>query len=497
MNKKIILCILDGWGITKNTEGNATRVATYFHELWNTYPHALLQASGNAVGLPDEQMGNSEVGHTTLGLGRAIRQDLMRINDAIRNGTLSEKAENFCKKIRENKGTAHVLGLISPGGVHSHIDHTLAVINILAEKVSQVLIHAILDGRDSPPRSAKEHLQMLQATLPPNARIVSACGRFWAMDRDNRWDRTEAAYRLIVEQNGIPAPSCDAMLECAYSSCSGDEFVPPFAIGDPYIGTINDGLIVTNFRADRIRQITQAIGASSFDKFDRGSYPRFASILTMTEYDSTFEHFCEPLFKKESVTNSLGQVLSLCQKRQIRIAESEKYAHVTYFFNGGVEASLNDEARVFIPSPKAITYEKTPAMSANAVTNEVIKAMQSGYDAIIVNYANADMLGHTGDFEAATQAVLVVDDCLKCIVESATRHGYTLFVVADHGNAEQMLDTDGSVHKMHTINPAPFIVLDKNVHLQTSGGLANVASTVLEYLEITPPQEMAASLFTN
>ncbi|MDR1207889.1 MAG: 2,3-bisphosphoglycerate-independent phosphoglycerate mutase [Holosporales bacterium] len=495
VKRKVALCILDGWGISSSSYGDATRVAAYFKKLWSTYPHTLLQASGSAVGLPDGQMGNSEVGHTTIGLGRIIKQDLLRINDAMLDGTLAQKLQTFAAKIRAKGGAAHVLGLASPGGVHSHIDHMQSVINIIALEGVNVYVHVILDGRDT--QSCSDSVLAFQSKLPSNTKIVSACGRFWAMDRDHRWERTEDAYRLIAEQQGkMHAPSCEDMFKTVRPT--SDEFVLPFTIGDAYSESLDNGLVFINFRADRARQITRALTDPSFDEFERKNFPRFSSVLTMTEYDKSFEPFCKSLISKDWVESSLGQVLSNRQMRQFRIAESEKYAHVTYFLNGGIEEPMSGEHRVLIPSPNVQTYDETPAMSAEVVTQEVIAAFQYDYDLIVVNYANADMLGHTGNLQATEQSILVVDECLARLVDSAKQHGYTLFITADHGNAEQMLNADGSPQNMHTTNLVPFLVLDEDVHLSDSDGeLANIAPTILQYLGISPPVEMASSLLQH
>lgn len=500
MQKKVALCILDGWGVnSKPTKGDATQVASYFQELWQQYPHKLLRASGQSVGLPKGQVGNSEVGHTTLGLGRVINQDLCRINEAISQKNLCKNGDfqQFFTYLKEKKSAAHVLGLLSPGGVHSHIDHMIAVINLLTDSSIPVYIHAILDGRDTPPRSAYGYLNQLQKNLSPLARIVSLCGRFNTMDRDKRWERTEDAYRLIAEQQGyLEASSYEAVFENDYYQSTSDEFIEPIVIGEKYEENNDDGLIMINFRADRARQIMRALGDPDFDVFSRKTFPRFSKILSMTEYDEAFQSFCTPLFRKESVKNSLGQVLELHHKRQVRIAETEKYAHVTFFFNGGLEASLKNEERIVVPSPKVQTYDQYPEMSAEKVTHEFIKAMNNDHnDVVVVNYANADMLGHTGNLVAAEQSIKFVDECLKHVVKAAIENHYMLFITADHGNAEQMLNPDGSAHTAHTTNFVPFLA----INLQNSynilenekiGSLADVAPTILESLNLEKPLEM-------
>ncbi|MDR1907846.1 MAG: 2,3-bisphosphoglycerate-independent phosphoglycerate mutase [Holosporales bacterium] len=495
--KKVILCVLDGWGI-RNPKGavdaavakdDATQVATFFWKLWETYPHSQLCASGEAVGLPPGQMGNSEVGHTTIGLGRVVKQDLARINDAISDGTLAAKLSGFIENLKQTNASAHVLGLASPGGVHSHISHMQAVVNIIASADVRVYVHAILDGRDTLPKSAQQYLHEFQSKLPKNAIIVSICGRFFAMDRDNRWERTKAAYSLIAEQEGMSAAdSVDSLLK---HNDSSDEFVEPSMIGSEYKQNQKDGLIMINFRSDRGRQIIRALADPTFDKFQRKTFPRFAQIITMTEYDS--DNLCQSLFTKESTEHSLGDIFSENNLRQIRIAETEKYAHVTHFFNGGREQPVDGEERVFVPSPTVSTYDQSPQMNAEGVTEKVIKAMQEDVDVIVVNYANADMLGHTGKLAATKVSIEKVDECLMQLEENAQKHEYTLFIVADHGNAEQMQNADGSAHTMHTTNLVPFIVLDKRLCLRESGELADVAPTILQHLGIRQPREMTGS----
>ncbi|MDR2464428.1 MAG: 2,3-bisphosphoglycerate-independent phosphoglycerate mutase [Holosporales bacterium] len=495
MSNKIVLCVLDGFGVNSvdNAVGDATLCATYFHQLFKTNPHTLLSASGQSVGLPDGQVGNSEVGHMTLGLGRVLKQDLCKINDAITDGTFRTKLfKHVLPHLKQKRSSAHILSLLSPGGVHSHIDHTLVIAKILAIENINVYIHAILDGRDSPPKSAKDYITTFQAQLPPQARIASVCGRFYAMDRDCRWERTEAAYQLITEmKSDMRFVSCDAIFESKYYESTSDEFVKPIVVANECKHDKNDVLIISNFRSDRIRQITQAIGHPDFTFFEREDYPRFAKIVTMTEYDSTFSNFCDSLFEKESIHNSIGQILSSHKKSQIRIAETEKYAHVTFFFNGGCEERFEGEERVFIPSPNVKTYDESPHMCAGQITDAIVSAMRKNIDVIVANYANADMLGHTGNFEATKSSIIFLDQCLQHIVDESVKNEYILLVVADHGNAEQMMNADGSIHKMHTNNFVPFVVINSHVlELRGNGTLADVAPTILRFLDIDIPNEM-------
>lgn len=507
MPKRVALCILDGWGVApKPNDGDATRVATFFRQLWENNPHMLLEASGEAVGLPHGQMGNSEVGHMTLGLGRVVKQDLVRIDEAVeqKSWEKNEAFRSFTNRLRREGGTAHVLGLASTGGVHSHLDHMIAVVQALTEERVPVFVHAILDGRDTPPQSGAGFISALQSALRnlPSTRLVSLCGRFFAMDRDQRWDRTETAYRLIAEQKAerhVDAPE-ELFSDPSYE---GDEFARPTLVGAPYEAKPQDGLLMINFRSDRARQIILALGDPTFSAFSHRMFPRFAQLISMTEYDATFAPFCTPLFQKPSTKASLGQILAEHGKRQLRLAETEKYAHVTFFFNGGREAPFEGESRILIPSPKVATYDLSPHMSAREVTDAFKKALVSvENDVIVVNYANADMLGHTGQQLQAEESIRFVDGCLREIVETAKAAGVVLLITADHGNAEQMRSVDGTVHTAHTTNPVPFVGLGlpEGSYLSgepqqekgyfAGGSLADVAPTILALLNVPQPVEM-------
>jgi 2,3-bisphosphoglycerate-independent phosphoglycerate mutase len=479
--------------------GDATEVAEFFWELFRENPHTFLSASGAAVGLPDLQVGNSEVGHSTIGLGRVVKQDLCRINDAVSDGSFAEQPalKGFIALLKSNGGAAHILGLISAGGVHSHIDHIITATKVLSAAGINVYIHAILDGRDTPPRSAKTFLHQLNAELPRNARVVSVCGRFYAMDRDCRWERTKAAYLLITAQQGTcDVNSLDHLFSDGYYEYASDEFVEPTSVGPKYEESMNDALLVMNFRADRIRQIVRAIGEKDFDIFHRSSFPRFSKIIGLTEYGADLK-FCDAIFPREEPNSSLGQVVAAAGLLQVRIAETEKYAHVTYFLNGGVEQIFAGEDRVLVPSPSDVAYDKCPEMSASKVTTKTIEAMRGDYDIIIVNYANADMIGHTGSLETTTMAIEILDECLKQLVAIATEKDVTLLITADHGNAEQMLEEDGSARTAHTTNAVPFVAFNLPDGLQfndsNDGGLSDVAPSILCCLGLEVPSCMTGS----
>jgi 2,3-bisphosphoglycerate-independent phosphoglycerate mutase len=496
--KKVALCILDGWGLSASDVGNATLRAAYFNELVRKYPNVPLQASGEAVGLPDGQMGNSEVGHMTIGLGHVLKQDLCRINDAIENGNLRQSPvlQSFTRDLKQNKGECHIVGLLSDGGVHSHVTHIQKLVEYVLREGIPVKIHAILDGRDTPRKSAKQFLDALSKGLSPQAGIVSLCGRFYAMDRDCRWDRTKDAYSLIADQDGyLSASSYKEALWGDYYEQVGDEFFEPTILGY-YDPTPDDGVIFANFRSDRMRQLVQAFGVREFSSFARGNFPRFRSMLSMVEYDEKFRSFCTPIFEKEILEHSLGEIIAANQLKQARVAETEKYAHVTFFFNGGREAEFDGETRVLFDSPKVNTYDKTPEMRAKDITDAAVRLMTEGeQDFIVFNYANADMLGHTGNLAVAEKGIMCLDACLQRITQGAIDGGYTLLITADHGNAEQMVDASGGVHTAHTSNPVPFIAVNLEGGLAVNSslknpGLAHIAPTVLQLLGLPLPCEM-------
>lgn len=502
--KPVVLCILDGWGHSTNpdTSHNAIFQAKTpnLDRLSHTYPVSFLDASELNVGLPDGQMGNSEVGHMNIGGGRVVMQDLPRIDRAIQDGSLGKNPNllDFIAKTKAGSGRVHVMGLLSPGGVHSHQNHMAALINALDAAGIEVLIHAFLDGRDTPPRSARAYLSFFMQQIKPaeKARVVTGMGRYYAMDRDKRWERTELAYRAIVDADGARQESLPAAIDHAYAGTSGDEFVQPSVIGD-YDGIHDgDGLLMINFRADRARQILSALLDPGFNSFERARVPAFSAVLGMVEYSAALTKFMPALFPPEALTNSLGEVIANLGMKQLRIAETEKYPHVTYFFNGGMENEFPGEARIMVPSPKVPTYDLKPEMSAFEVTEKMEEAIRSdAYDLIVANFANTDMVGHTGNMEAARKAVETVDACVGRIADLVLEKGGALILSADHGNAEQMFDPGiDQPHTAHTLNRVPFTVIGNGLEKQSlslkDGILADIAPTVLALMHIPQPKEM-------
>lgn len=498
--KPLILIVLDGWGIGKDTEENAQALARipFYKSLLSEYPNTALECSGESVGLPEGQMGNSEVGHLNLGAGRVVYQDFARINKSIKSGEFRNNPV-FLKAMKsavESGGAVHLLGLVSDGGVHSHIKHLYALIEMaLAEGVRKVLIHAFMDGRDTPPSSGIEYIKQLEAFLKDKSRaeIATVIGRYWAMDRDKRWERVEAAYKAIALGDGKKANSATEAVQQSYEIHETDEFIKPTVIfnGAEPAGKIEkgDSVIFFNFRADRARELTTALTYKSFSAFKKDETPELSSFVTMTLYDETFPF--PAAFTPFQLTGILGEVLSKNGLKQLRIAETEKYAHVTYFFNGGDETSFEGEDRVLIPSPRDVpTYDLKPEMSAFTVTDEVIKRLdKSEYDFILLNFANPDMVGHTGKIDAAIKACEAIDACLQRIVKKVHALGGTAIITADHGNCEKMMDM-GDAHTAHTLNPVPFILLKKGLKLRDKGILADVAPTVLQLMHIEKPTEM-------
>lgn len=501
MAKPIVLVIRDGWGINpggkaqREQNGDATLLAqTPFHDrLYRDYPTATLRASGEDVGLPAGQMGNSEVGHLNLGAGRIVYQDLTRINKAIEDGELQRSdilREAFAKA---QSSRLHFMGLVSDGGVHSHYKHLLALAEAAKKAgVNDIVVHAITDGRDSSPTGGADYLSVCAAQLMRNnARIITVVGRYFAMDRDRRWDRTKRAWDAIVLGRGeFCEETPSAAMARHYTAGQTDEFMPPLIFAQPNEQRIKDGDVVIffNFRADRARQLSQAFLVRDFDCFDREVWPR-VHYVTLTEYDVTYS--CLVVFKPQSLTNILGDVVSAAGKKQLRIAETEKYPHVTYFFNGGVEKPASGEDRKIIPSPKVTTYDLKPEMSAVEVTNEVLSRLDR-YDLIILNYANPDMVGHTGVVEAGIKAVETVDACLARLVPAVLSLGGKLLITADHGNCEQMRNPDGSPNTAHTTNLVhlTLIASDAKKYALKSGILADIAPTLLFLLGLPKPDEM-------
>ncbi|MCD6188106.1 MAG: 2,3-bisphosphoglycerate-independent phosphoglycerate mutase [Desulfuromusa sp.] len=503
----VALVILDGWGISENCENNAACQANtpVLDRLRQEYPNSRLSASGQDVGLPDGQMGNSEVGHMNIGAGRIIYQNLSRISLAIEDGSFfkNQALESACKRLVASGGKLHLLGLLSDGGVHSHNTHLYALIRLAQQVgVKEVCIHPFLDGRDTPPKSAIDYLQQLEGQLESIGlgRVVTIMGRYWAMDRDNRWDRVEKAYLALTEGVGQSAASAAEAIESAYAAGQTDEFVEPWVVAAP--GTIDDGdgVIFFNFRSDRAREMTRALALKDFSGFSRSKTPQLVDYVCLTEYDETFD--LAVAFPSETYPEILAAVVSHAGFKQLRIAETEKYAHVTFFFNGGVEQPWPGEDRVMIASPKDVaTYDQKPSMSAVEVTDEVVKRVESNkYQLIILNFANCDMVGHTGVLTAAIEAMETVDSCLGRVVAAVSKAGGKLLITADHGNCEEMVDTQGRPHTAHTTNPVQFIFVDPDHKSQLvhDGILADLAPTILELLKLEKPAAMTGqSLLVN
>lgn len=494
----VVLCILDGWGYREERENNGILLAEtpVWDRLMASCPRALLNASELHVGLPAGQMGNSEVGHMNLGAGRKVMQELPRIDQAILDGSLGQNPElaKFAASLKQSGGACHLLGLVSPGGVHSHQDHMVALAKLLAAQGVTVKIHAFLDGRDTPPKSALGYMKKFLADLGDAATIATVSGRFFAMDRDKRWDRVEQAYDVAVDGKGAAAKSALAAIEAAYERDETDEFVAPSAIAG-YAGMQDgDGVLMANFRADRARELLTALLDPAFDGFARGRTIRFGAVLGMVEYSSALAKFMPCLFTSAALENVLGAVLAKAGMRQLRIAETEKYAHVTFFLNGGVEQEFPGETRILVPSPKVKTYDMQPEMSAPELTDKLVAAIGSGdFDLIVVNYANGDMVGHTGNLQAAIQAAQTIDASLGRLEAAVQQAGGVMLVTADHGNIEMMQDPDThEAHTAHTLNLVPAILVNgpKEAVGLKDGILADVAPTLLQLLGLPQPGEM-------
>ena len=497
--RPVVLVILDGWGCAPPGPGNAVAVADTpaFDRLWATQPHGLLEASGLAVGLPRGQMGNSEVGHLNIGAGRVVYQDLTRITKAIADGEFFENPvlRRAFAEARERRATFHLMGLVSNGGVHSDLGHLKACLDMAKrEGMADVVVHAFLDGRDTPPKSSPEFLTEVQAhmTVAGVGRYGTVSGRFYAMDRDTRWDRIEKAYAAMVYGRGEAAPDAIAAVQAAYARGETDEFVKPTVIGPHRGNLVKDGdvCLFFNLRPDRARELTRAFTERDFDLFDRGSQAPRVSFFTMTEYKKEFS--LPVAFPQQHVDHVLAQVLAEHHLRQLHIAETEKYAHVTFFFNGGVEREVAGEARILVPSPRDVpTYDKKPQMSAYEVADEVVCRLEGGeYDFVVVNFANADMVGHSGVLAAAVEAVAAVDSCVGRVVAPTLSQGGACLITADHGNADHMIDPDGGVNTAHSTNPVPFIATVPGVRVRQGGVLADIAPTVLHLLGYPAPVEM-------
>jgi 2,3-bisphosphoglycerate-independent phosphoglycerate mutase len=501
--KPLLLMILDGWGVADESEHNAVSKAKTpnMDRLMAEYPFNIIDGSGMAVGLPGGQMGNSEVGHTNIGAGRVVYQDLTRISKSVADGDFFENPVlvECMQKCKAGSGRLHLAGLLSDGGVHSHITHLYALIEMAKRQgIKEIFIHCLLDGRDTPPQSGGDYLAQLEAEIGKigAGKIATIMGRYYAMDRDNRWERVEKAYRAIVMGEGNEVPSAEAAIKASYGEGVNDEFVLPSIVveGGKPVGKLDDGdaFIFFNFRSDRAREITRAFTDANFNGFTREVWPKLSSYVCLTTYDETFG--LPVAFGVQELTNIFGEVLGNAGLTQLRIAETEKYAHVTFFFNGGREAPFEGEDRALIPSPKEVaTYDEKPEMSAFLVTEELMKRLESDkYDVIILNFANADMVGHTGIFPAAVRAVEAVDECVGKVVAKVREKGGIALITADHGNAEKMIDEEGGPHTAHTCEMAPVVLVDdtrKNVKLR-KGVLADLAPTMLELLGLPQPKEM-------
>jgi 2,3-bisphosphoglycerate-independent phosphoglycerate mutase len=507
LGKKVILIIMDGWGIAKAGEENRSAVLAantpFYDSILTKYPHSKLEASGLAVGLPDGQMGNSEVGHTNLGAGRVVYQDLVKINLAVSSGSLANEpvlseALNFAK---ENNKKVHFIGLVSDGGVHSHIDHVKGLCRIAADKgLSNVFVHAFTDGRDTDPKSGLGFLTELQETMAASTgQIASVTGRYYAMDRDKRWERVKLAYDAMVLGEGkhVKADGILAAIEESYEAGVSDEFIQPIiAVKEDGLPVAvieeNDVVVCFNFRTDRGREITEALTQQDFH--EQNMHKLNLRYITMTNYDDTFKGV-SVIFDKDNLNNTLGEVLEAAGKKQIRIAETEKYPHVTFFFSGGREKPFEGETRLLSPSPKVATYDLQPEMSAFGLRDLIVpELIKEEVDFVCLNFANADMVGHTGVFEAAVKACETVDQCVQAVVTTGLEHGYTSIIIADHGNSDYMSNDDGSPNTAHSLNLVPCILVD-NTYQQPikDGKLADIAPTILDLMGIAKPDVMSGT----
>jgi len=500
------LIILDGWGYSENPKDNAILNANTpnMDKLWQQDCHGLIGTSGDNVGLPDGQMGNSEVGHLNLGAGRIVYQDFSRINKAIEDGSFQTNPviTDAISKVNQHKSSLHIMGLLSPGGVHSHQQQIHKMIEVAVEQgVEQIYLHAFLDGRDTPPRSAKEYIEQTEAIFEKTGtgRIASIVGRYYAMDRDNRWDRVERAYNMLTGSVAdYTAQSATEALQAAYQRDENDEFVAPTLVGEAVKIQDNDAVIFMNFRADRAREISRVFTEEKFDEFERKQHPKLAVFVMLTSYADSIN--APVAFPPVQLSNVLGEYLQNNNLNQLRIAETEKYAHVTFFFSGGRESSFGGEERVLVPSPDVATYDLQPEMSAFEVTDKLVSAIESEtFDVIICNFANGDMVGHTGDYQAAVKAVETLDQCIGRIIKALEQVGGECIITADHGNAEKMTDDKtGQVHTAHTTGPVPFIYHGRKATMKYSDGiLSDIAPTLLHLIGHTAPDEMTGRVLIS
>jgi 2,3-bisphosphoglycerate-independent phosphoglycerate mutase len=495
--RPVMLVVLDGWGWREERADNAVRQAKTptFNRLWTNDPHGCLRTSGADVGLPPGQMGNSEVGHLNIGAGRVVMQDLPRIGEAIANGEIRKAPAlvGLIDKLKQSGGTCQFIGLVSPGGVHSHQDHAVALAKILTEAGVPTLVHALTDGRDTPPQAAADYLKKFTTELPRSVPIATVVGRYYGMDRDKRWERVSKAYDAMVAAEGPHFADAQAAIADAYAHKHFDEFIVPAVIGDYHGMKDGDGVLCFNFRADRVREILSAMLDPAFSGFPRKRTVRFATAVGMAQYSDELDKLMETIFPPQSFPNILGEVVANAHRTQLRMAETEKYPHVTYFLNGGREQPFDGEDRIMVPSPKVATYDLQPEMSAPELTAKAVEAIESKkYDLIVLNFANADMVGHTGSLPAAIKAVEAVDTGLGKIADAINKVGGALLVTADHGNSEMMRDPEtGGPHTSHTTNPVPLILAGAgNRVLVAEGRLADIAPTLLELMGLPKPPEM-------
>ena len=499
MNKKVILLILDGWGVTQNPSVSAIFNAKtpYINSLYDLYPSSELRTDGEHVGLPKGQMGNSEVGHMNLGAGRIVYQNLAKINMAVKEGKLAKETElikafNYAK---ENNKNVHLLGLISNGGIHSHIDHAKGLLDAAHKNnVDNVYLHAFTDGRDCDPKSGKYFIKDIEEHMKNSTgELATITGRYYSMDRDNRWERVKLTYDALVE--GIGKKSVNALdsINESYQENITDEFIKPIIMVDendkPKASIKKDDVVIFfNFRTDRGRQLTEVLSQNDNEKFNMHKIPLY--FVTLTNYDKTFKDI-KVVYNSDNIKNTLGEVLERANKKQIRIAETEKYPHVTFFFSGGREKEFNGEKRLLCPSPKVATYDLKPEMSAFEIRDAIVPELEKGdMDFVCLNFANGDMVGHTGVFEAAVKACETVDHCSKEVINTGLKNGYTTLLIADHGNCETMMNPDGSPHTAHTTNPVPIVLIDKELKLINNGVLGDIAPTILELMGLEQPIEM-------
>ena len=499
MNKKVILMILDGWGITQDPKVSAIYNANtpYINALYDKYPHAELRTDGEHVGLPKGQMGNSEVGHMNLGAGRIVYQNLARINKAVEEKTLGQEKvllDTFAYA-KENNKNVHLLGLVSNGGIHAHINHLKGILDVAKENnVDNVFLHAFTDGRDCDPKSGAYFINDIEEYMAETTgELATVTGRYYAMDRDNRWERVGEAYHGVVNGTGTKTTDAIATIKKNYEEGLTDEFHKPIIVtnedGSPKT-TIKEGdaVIFFNYRTDRGRELTNALSQTDFPEFDMKKLDLYYT--TMTLYDESFSNI-NVIYNNDNIKNTLGEVLANAGKKQIRIAETEKYPHVTFFFSGGQEAPFEGESRILRNSPKVATYDLKPEMSAYELKDALCEDLEKGEaDFVCLNFANGDMVGHTGIMEAAIKACEAVDDCAKAVIETGLKNGYTTLLIADHGNCETMMNPDGSPHTAHTTNPVPFILIDNEIKSIKSGILGDVAPTILELIGVEQPKEM-------